>query len=412
MEVRVSPVAVASLLVGLGADEDCVGAASLIVSRPGGAGEDVSAVSPTALRLAAAARRALGIRWIAGGRTPARHAVEAVRALGGESRALVVALVVALVRLRNAERDGERGKALAREALAVWAPVAALLGVRPLQRELEDLAFKIADRPAYEEVARFVARTREGRARALAGARTALLGALAKGAVAAEITGRAKHLWSIHQKLRARRDHEPNLHDLFGLRVLVEDEAACYEALGAVHAFFTAVPARFKDYVVRPKANGYQSLHTVVVIPLAADEQVEIQIRSRAMHAHAEHGAASHLRYKGAASAEAARLDDRWIYPLTPRGEVRRLPRGATALDFAYAIHTELGRGYNGAKIGGKLVKLETPLATGDVVEILHSARSRPTEGQLGRVRTARARNRIRAVLPTRRTSSAANRPG
>jgi (p)ppGpp synthase/HD superfamily hydrolase len=225
--------------------------------------------------------------------------------------------------------------------------------------------------------------------------------------VAAEISGRAKHLWSIYQKLRTRRDREPSLHDLFGLRVIVEDEAACYEALAAVHAAFTAVPDRFKDYVARPKSNGYQSLHTVVTLPLAVDEQVEIQIRSRAMHARAEHGAASHLGYKGLSAKAPGLLDHRWIYPLTPSGEVRRLPRGATALDFAYAIHTDLGRSYSGAKIGGRLVTLDAPLATGDIVEILSSARSRPTEGQLGRVRTARARNRIRAVLPRERRSEA-----
>jgi len=192
------------------------------------------------------------------------------------------------------------------------------------------------------------------------------------------------------------------LRDLFGLRVLVEDEAAWYEVLGVVHGAFEAVPERFKDYVARPKSNGYQSLHTVVLVPLAAEERVEIQIRSRAMHAHAEHGVASHLRYKHAATVDAGLVDSRWIYPLTPDGEVRRLPRGAVPLDFAYAIHTAIGRGYNGAKIGGKLVSAGTPLATGDIVEILHSARARPTEGQLGRVRTARARNRIRAVLPER----------
>lgn len=177
-----------------------------------------------------------------------------------------------------------------------------------------------------------------------------------------------------------------------------------------MHAAFAAVPERFKDYVARPKPNGYQSLHTVVTLPLGAEEQVEVQIRSRAMHARAEHGAASHLGYKGIAVKEAAADDERWIYPLTPAGEVRRLPRGATALDFAYAIHTDLGRGYSGAKVGGRLVKLDAPLATGDIVEILSSARSRPTEGQLGRVRTARARNRIRATLPRGRSGDALNR--
>ena len=216
---------------------------------------------------------------------------------------LAGALTAVLARLRAVERAGdgerERGAAFAREVLAAWAPLAALLGAHPIQRELEDLAFKIADRPAYDAAARFVARTRAGRERTLAAAREALRGALARGGMEARITGRAKHLWSVHQKLRARRDHQPTLHDLFGLRVLVASEAACYEALGVVHAAFPALPSRFKDYVARPKANGYQSLHTVVTVPLAAEEQVEIQIRSLAMHVHAERGAAAHLRYKG-----------------------------------------------------------------------------------------------------------------
>jgi GTP pyrophosphokinase len=222
---------------------------------------------------------------------------------------LAGALAGVLARLRTVERAGDRdrdrdrdredGAAFARAVLAVWAPLAALLGAHAIQRELEDLAFKIADRPAYDAAARFVARTRAARERTLAAAREALRGALARGGVEARITGRAKHLWSIHQKLHARPDREPTLHDLFGLRVIVAGEAACYEALSVVHAAFPAVPARFKDYVARPKANGYQSLHTVVTIPLAAEERVEIQIRSLAMHVHAERGAAAHVRYKG-----------------------------------------------------------------------------------------------------------------
>jgi GTP pyrophosphokinase len=136
-------------------------------------------------------------------------------------------------------------------------------------------------------------------------------------------------------------------------------------------------------------------------MPRAAEEPVEIQIRSRAMHVLAEQGAAAHFRYKHPEAPDLLRADARWIYPLTPRGEVRRLPRGATALDFAYAIHTDLGHGYTGARVGGRMVRLDTPLATGDVVQILSSARARPTERQLARVRTARARNRIRALLRT-----------
>jgi GTP pyrophosphokinase len=342
--------------------------------------------------IAAGARRALGVRWIEGGRTPATHAMEAIVALAGDTRAIVVAAAAVLARLRVEAGAGE-----AREALSVWAPLAARFGLGPLQREIEDRAFKILDRPAYEAVARFVAQRREARDGAVAAARSALLATLSEAGIVAEVSGRAKHLYSIHQKLRARHERGPALHDLFGLRVIVEDEAECYAVLGVIHAELVALPERFKDYIARPKPSGYRSLHTCVHMADAPGRSVEIQIRTRAMHASAEHGAASHLRYKHPAWKEPGPA--RWLYALTPRGEVRRLPVGATPLDFAYAIHTEIGRRFMGAKVKGRMVSADTPLETGDVVEILCSARARPSMGQLDRARTARARNRIRAAL-------------
>ena len=382
MDLRESAAAVVE---GLGAPPECVAAARAL-----------DGADP----LAAAARRALSVRWVAGGRTPAAHAVEAIVAITGDGRAVLVAAASVLARLRA---EGLAEVAEARAALAVWAPLAARLGLGPLQREIEERAFKLVDRPAYDAVARFVAQRREERDEAVAAARSALSAALAEAGLAAEVTGRAKDLYSIHQKLRARGEHGPVLHDLFGLRAIVEDEAACYAVLGEIHAAFPALPERFKDYIARPKPSGYRSLHTCVHMAGTLDRSVEIQIRSRAMHASAEHGAASHLRYKqrDVQDPDAGRR----LYVLTPRGEVRRLPPGATPLDFAYAIHTEIGRRYMGAKILGRMVSAETPLHTGDVVEILHSARARPSLGQLGRVRTARARNRIRAALPTRAAS-------
>ncbi|APR80997.1 GTP pyrophosphokinase [Minicystis rosea] len=368
----------AAIVEELGAPEACVAAARALAS-----GADA---------LSVAARRALAVRWHAGGRTPAAHAIEAISAIAGDARVITVAAAFVLARLR-----AEDGADEAPSALSVWAPLAARHGLGPLQREIEDLAFKRLDRAAYDAVVRFVAERRKERDRAVAVARGALLETLSEAGFEADVTGRAKHLYSIHQKLRARGDRGPVLHDLFGLRVIVADEAACYAALGAIHAAFAALPDRFKDYIVRPKPSGYRALHTCVDMAGVLDRSVEIQIRSRAMHAAAEHGAASHVRYKNLDGVKpAAGL---WVYALTPRGEVRRLPRGATPLDFAYAIHTAIGRRYLGARVMGRMVPVDTPLETGDVVEILCSARARPSKGQLARVRTARARNRIRAAL-------------
>jgi (p)ppGpp synthase/HD superfamily hydrolase len=202
----------------------------------------------------------------------------------------------------------------------------------------------------------------------------------------------------VHKKLTSRNDREPSLFDLFGLRVVVPSVADCYQALGVVHLAFSPVPRRFKDYVARPKPNGYRSLHTVVRLSRSADP-VEVQIRSEEMHAEAERGRAAHVRYK---HPELSSETDRWVYALTPAGEVRRLPRGATVLDFAYAIHTEIGRGYAGARIGEKMVSATHELATGDVVEVFHIARPGGAATQLASVHTARARNRIRAGLIAR----------
>ncbi|MDC0745418.1 TGS domain-containing protein [Polyangium mundeleinium] len=386
-----------AILERLGAHEACIAAARLFDSR-----HRFSSSTPPkdrASQIASAAARALSIRWVPGGRTPASHAVEAVIALAGDAEGLLVAVAAALARLHGGRHEPD-GLQRGHEALSVWAPVASRFHLKPLQRELEDLAFKIVDRPGYDAVARFVAARRADRDQAVEAAKADLEGALAALDVEAEVTGRAKHLWSLHQKLAAQSGRQPRIYDLFGLRVIVADEARCYEALGAIHAAYTAIPERFKDYIANPKANGYRSLHTVVCVPAIREAWIEIQIRTRAMHELAEHGGAAHFRYKYPDHEESRAAEARFVYTRTPRGEVRRLPRGATPLDFAYAIHTEIGWGSTGAKVNGRLVPLTTRLHTGDVVEVMHSARARPTVGQLGRVQTPRARNRIRAALP------------
>ncbi|NUO48174.1 MAG: bifunctional (p)ppGpp synthetase/guanosine-3',5'-bis(diphosphate) 3'-pyrophosphohydrolase [Polyangiaceae bacterium] len=346
--------------------------------------------STEVVTMAERARRALDVRWVRGGRTPSRHVIEAVLAIGEERDALLVALGSVLERLRTDPSDVEHAHA----SLSVWAPVAAKIGATALEHEIEDRAFAIVDRPAYEAVARYVAGAGGARAEAIASAKLALERELQEFGLSATVSGRTKHLYSVHKKLAARRGEVPELHDLFGLRIVVPESADCYAALGVVHLAFRPVQRRFKDYIARPKANGYQSLHTVVELD-GSGPPLEVQIRSEAMHREAERGSAAHFRYKHPAVGGG----DRWVYPLTPAGEVRRLPRGSTPVDFAYAIHTEVGRGYRGARIDGYAVPAGYAIKTGDVVEIVHTHRLRTVAEHLLVAHSPRSRNRIRAGL-------------
>ena len=345
--------------------------------------------STEVVTMAERARRTLDVRWVRGGRTPPRHVIEAVLAIGEERDALLVALGSVLERLRTDPSDVEHAHA----SLSVWAPVAAKIGATALEHEIEDRAFALVDPIAYAAVAEYVSRTDAGRCDAIASGRQALERELGEFGLRATVSGRAKHLYSVHKKLSSRRAGEPALHDLYGLRVVVPSAADCYAALGVVHLAFRPVHRRFKDYIAKPKPNGYQSLHTVVEIDCGS--QIEVQIRSEAMHREAEQGSAAHFRYKHPAVGGG----DRWVYPLTPTGEVRRLPRRSTPVDFAYAIHTEVGRGYRGARIDGYAVPAGYAIKTGDVVEIVHTHRPRTAPEQLLVARSPRTRNRIRAGL-------------
>ncbi len=342
--------------------------------------------------------RALSVRFHPGGRTPPHHVREAVRAIASSREATLVAARRALAELREAP-----DVSFAQTVLSVWGPVAEALGETALSRDLEDESFAVVDPAGYAATAGFIARTRESRERIVEVARDALAGELARCGLHASLSGRAKHLYSVHRKLSGRPASSWKIHDSFGLRLVVEDEGACYRALGVVHLAFPPLFDRFKDYIARPKESGYRALHTVVRIGPDADP-VEVQIRSRAMHESAEHGSAAHAVYKHGRRLDAA-ATERWVYPLTPDGEVRRLPRGATPVDFAYAVHTELGRSYAGALVEGRLVPSSYPLGSGDVVRVLRSRDAQPSKAQLARVLTARARNRIRAVLVERRAS-------
>ena len=341
---------------------------------------------------------------------------------------------------------------MAQETLQVFAPLANRLGIWQIKWELEDLAFRFLHPQEYRRVALQLHETRAAREAGIAAARQEVEQLLRRAGLQADVQGRPKHLYSIWRKMQGKRLSFERVFDLRALRVIVEDTPACYAALARVHDAYTPVEGEFDDYIAKPKANGYQSLHTVV--RLADGRPLEVQIRTRAMHEHAEHGVAAHWMYKeagtrgyagvsvtgeageriaearkavlrellawerdfagqggagagsgagagaGAGPAEAALQDDR-IYVFTPQATIIELPAGATAVDFAYAVHTDLGHRCRGARVDGALVPLNTPLAHGQTVEVIASREGGPSmdwlNPELGYLSSPRARAKVRS---------------
>jgi GTP pyrophosphokinase len=321
--------------------------------------------------------------------------------------------------------------ALAHESLQVFAPLANRLGIWQIKWELEDLSFRFLEPDTYKQIARLLDEKRTEREQYMASLCERLLRSLAAQGIAAEVSGRPKHIYSIVKKMRGKSLPFERVFDIRAVRVVVDEVADCYQALSWVHEHFTPIPEEFDDYIVRPKANGYQSLHTVVRD--TDGRPIEIQIRTQDMHAHAEHGVAAHWAYKeagtkgyagvSASSAYDAKIavlrqllawerdlsgtvadkglfDDR-IYVLTPDAAIVELPQGATPLDFAYTIHTSLGHRCRGAKVDGAMVPLNTPLANGQTVEITAIKEGAPSRDwlnpELGYLVSNRARNKVRS---------------
>ena len=345
-------------------------------------------------------------------------------------RVVFILLARQLARLRGAEQlDDVQRRALGQMTADIHAPLANRLGIWQLKWELEDLAFRLAQPETYQRIARLLDERRVDRERYIAGAVAQLRVALAEAGIAADIAGRPKHIYSIWKKLQRKDGDFGALYDIRAVRLLVKDLPACYAALGVVHTLWPYIPGEFDDYIARPKGNHYQSLHTAVVGP--DGKTLEVQIRSHDMHAHAELGVAAHWRYKegggGDASFErkvawmrqlleakddsdddAALLaglrtdlhEDR-AYLLTPRGEVMDLPRGATVLDFAYHVHTDVGHRCRGAKVNGRIVPLAFQPVSGDRIEILTAKEKAPRRdwlsAQHGFLTTHRALEKVRA---------------
>jgi GTP diphosphokinase / guanosine-3',5'-bis(diphosphate) 3'-diphosphatase len=370
-----------------------------------------------------------------------------VVAMARDIRVLVIKLAD---RLHNARTwryvSVESAQRKARETLEIYAPLAHRLGMNTIKWELEDLSFATLYPKVYDEIVRMVSERAPAREDYLASVREQVTADLRAGKLKATVTGRPKHYYSIYQKMIVRgRDFE-DIYDLVAVRVLVESVRDCYAALGALHARWNPVPGRFKDYIAMPKFNMYQSLHTTVIGP--GGKPVEIQIRTFTMHRRAEFGVAAHWKYKERPSAsepadgevgnvtemswlrqlldwqrETAdpsefldslrfEINAREVYVFTPKGDVVALPAGGTTVDFAYAVHTEVGHRTIGGRVNGRLVPLESTLENGDVVEVLtsKSAAAAPSRDWLGFVNSPRARNKIRQWFSKERREEAIER--
>jgi GTP pyrophosphokinase len=359
-------------------------------------------------------------------------AAETVRkmvvAMARDIRVLVIKLADRLHNMRTLQwLPEEKQQKKAKETLEIYAPLAHRLGMNAIKWELEDLSFATMYPKMYEEIVRLVGERAPSRDKYLAEVVTNIDSQLKASKIKASVTGRPKHYYSVYQKMIVRGRDFNDIYDLVGVRILVDSVRDCYAVLGTIHAQWSPVPGRFKDFIAMPKFNMYQSLHTTVIGP--DGKVVEVQIRTNEMHQSAELGVAAHWRYKQSDVGGKSRPDDfAWlrqlldwqretadpgefldslrydlgaaeVYVFTPKGDVLALPTGATAVDFAYAVHTEVGHRCVGARVNGKLIPLESTLASGDVVEIFTSKAegAGPSRDWLGFVASPRAKTKIKA---------------
>ena len=351
-------------------------------------------------------------------------------AMARDVRVILIKLADRLHNMRtlDAMKPAQRSR-IARETVDIYAPIANRLGLNALYLELQDLSFKHLNPMRYRVLANAIKAARGNRREVMNRLLETIREGFHKGGIHASVTGREKTVYSVYKKMREKRYTFSQVFDIYGVRVLVNDPTACYAALGVLHSLYKPIPGKFKDYVAIPKANGYQSLHTTLFGPFGTP--LEAQIRTHDMHRVAEAGVAAHWLYKtreGVDLAEAQRETHRWlqslleiqsesrdskeflenikgdlfpdeIYVFTPKGKIMALPRGATAVDFAYGVHTDIGHHCVAARINYELLPLRTELKNGDHVEILTSPTARPNPSWLSFVATGKARSRIRHYL-------------
>ncbi len=349
-------------------------------------------------------------------------------AMSDDIRVLLVKLADRLHNMRTLHHiaNPEKRRRIARETMDIYAPLAERVGMYEFMKEMQTLAFRELEPEAYESITRRLELLRDDSGDRIARISSGITLLLGRHGIQAEVTGREKHPYSIWRKMTERHISFEQLSDIMAFRVVVADTEQCYRALGLIHGRWPMVPGRFKDYVSTPKRNGYRSLHTAVIHSETA--RVETQIRSEAMHAQAEYGYAAHWAYKQGTPADTGGTKESWIrdlveildhaespeellehtrmamyqdriFAFTPTGELIQLPKGATPIDFAYAVHTALGNQAVGAKVNGRLVPLRHPIANGDQVQILKSAGQKPQPEWLGFVVTAKARAALRRFV-------------
>jgi len=351
-------------------------------------------------------------------------------AMSHDIRVVLIKLADRLHNMRTLDSlSRERQAEISRETLEIYAPIAHRLGIYWLKSELEDNSFRYLNAPAYSTLKAFVAKTRKEREEYIRDVIAILSRRLEEGGVKAEVTGRPKHFYSIHSKMQEMGLSFDQIYDLVAFRIIVATVRECYEALGVVHANWKPVPGRFKDYIALPKANMYQSLHTTVIGPRG--QRMEVQIRTTEMHRVAEEGIAAHWSYKkGGAGARDLRETERFawlrrliewqqnlkdpqeflstvkddlfpeeVFVFTPKGDVLNFPQGASVIDFAYRIHSQVGNHLSGARINGRMVPLRQRLRSGDTVEVITSERQTPGKDWANYCVTARAKSRIRQWL-------------
>jgi GTP pyrophosphokinase len=435
--------ALAEIVAALGAEDEVVLGALLYPLLEGqliddDAGEEVFGTD--AFRIAKESIRigsfGQSSQWQADGavsRAQAENLRKMLLAIATDPRLVLVRLADQLYRLREVKSASEvEQQRLARETREIYAPLANRLGIWQLKWELEDLSFRYLDPEHYKHVASLLAAKRVDRERYIDNVKTTLRAALEQAGIQADIAGRPKHIYSIWRKMQRKHLSFDQLYDIRAVRVLVASVADCYAALGIVHSLWPFIPGEFDDYIATPKDNLYRSLHTAVIGPEKLP--LEVQIRTREMHDHAELGVAAHWTYKeggranpayhqkinwlrqliepGQADAQqetdsdflervrAEVFEDR-VYALSPRGEVVELPQGATPLDYAYHVHTELGHRCRGTKVNGRMVPLDFKLSNGDQVEIITAKQPSPSRDwlvpSLGFLASQRNRSKVRA---------------
>lgn len=427
------PLAVAEILAGWNMDGQTLVAALLhdVVEDTGVTREQIAAqFGPAVAALVDGVTKLDQLEFESKAHAQAENFRKMLLAMAQDLRVILIKLADRLHNMRTLHAmQPEARTRIAQETLEIYAPIANRLGLNRLYQELEDLAFQHLHPTRYKVLEKAIQAARGNRREVVEKIRQAIEAKLRDSGIAAQVYGREKHLYSIYRKMQEKSLAFSEVFDIYGFRVIVEDVRDCYLALGALHSLYKPIPGKFKDYIAIPKANGYQSLHTTLFGPFGAP--IEVQIRTYEMHRVAEAGVASHWLYKTggeAALSEVQKKTHQWlqslldiqadsrdsveflehikvdlfpdeVYVFTPKGNIMALPRGATAIDFAYSVHTDIGNHCVAARINGDTMPLSTPLKNGDRVEIITSESARPSPAWVHFAVTGRARAHIRSAL-------------